>query len=553
MGSPPLFSSSRLDEKRRTLSTLTNSNNKHLFFQAFLASVFLLLLALTTNTSTIDDDNRNAGFGEDVENFARKIDAQKLMKQIQNQHGGAYEDEDSKKAVNYAVKLDILSHDAELKAIKLMRERDALLRALDANDKNSGSLDEFAGEDSSGFGMSSVSGKSLSYKKMSKQVNLCNEDGTNVNCPKRANVIEEEESSSFPKVFVYDVPKQLTSELAKRYGRCERDQYGTEIWFHRNFRDDKNGVRTMNPEEADLFFVPQYGECFLWSREMLRHENQGQAMEETNEYFLEVLSHVKGKLPYFNRTDGRDHIFVFAGARGPTIFRDWQKEIPHSIYLTPEGDRTLPQFDTWKDIVIPGLEYDKRMYLEEHRNELVMNPPKRKILAMFRGTIDHPAGFAYSKGLRPKLKKIFQNATDVIYDTKIKDCDRDCYVREMTESVFCLNPLGWTPWTLRFYQAVMTRCIPIIIADNIEFPFESEINYSEFALKIPEKDVSDILETMRDMPEEERERRRRYMDKIWKQFTYQRPAEIGDAYYSTVKELARKVRAHKKYGRESFW
>ena len=95
----------------------------------------------------------------------------------------------------------------------------------------------------------------------------------------------------------------------------------------------------------------------------------------------------------------------------------------------------------------------------------------------------------------------------------------------MTESVFCLNPLGWTPWTLRFYQAVMTRCIPIIIADNIEFPFESEINYSEFALKIPEKDVSDILETMRDMPEEERERRRRYMDKIWKQFTYQRPAE----------------------------
>ena len=92
-------------------------------------------------------------------------------------------------------------------------------------------------EDSSGFGMSSVSGKSLSYKKMSKQVNLCNEDGTN-ELSKRANVIEEEESSSFPKVFVYGVPKQLTSEL-KRYGRCERDQYGTEIWFHRNFRTIK--------------------------------------------------------------------------------------------------------------------------------------------------------------------------------------------------------------------------------------------------------------------------------------------------------------------------
>lgn len=542
---PPLFSSSG---SRKSNKRFTKLCDKHAAFQSFFAALFLLLLALVANSPSNEEISSSSSSYD-------KIDAKKLMKSIQNQHGGEHEDEDAKKAVNYAVQLDILSHDAELKAMRLMRERDALLRALDANDKNSGALDEFAGEDSSGFGMSSSSGKSLSYKKMSKQVNLCNEDGTNVNCPKRANVIEEEEEESlaFPKVFVYDVPKQLTSELAKKYGRCERDQYGTEIWFHRNFRDDKNGVRTMNPEEADLFFVPQYGECFLWSREMLRHENQGQAMEETNEYFLEVLSHVKGKWPYFNRTDGRDHVFVFAGARGPTIFRDWQKEIPHSIYLTPEGDRTLPQFDTWKDIVIPGLEYDKRMYLEEHRNELVKNPPKRKILAMFRGTIDHPAGFAYSKGLRPKLKKIFQNATDVIYGTKIKDCDRDCYVREMTESVFCLNPLGWTPWTLRFYQAVMTRCIPIIIADNIEFPFESEINYSEFALKIPEKDVSDILETMRDMPEEERERRRQYMDKIWKKFTYQRPAELGDAYYSTVKELGRKVRAQKKYGRKSFW
>jgi len=549
MGGPqqPLFSSSSgSSHKRKRFMKLCD---KHAAFQSFFAALFLLLLALVANSPSNEEISSHSSSSYD------KIDAKKLMKSIQNQHGGEHEDEDAKKAVNYAVQLDILSHDAELKAMRLMRERDALLRALDASDKNSGALDEFAGEDSSGFGMSSSSGKSLSYKKMSKQVNLCNEDGTNVNCPKRANVIEEEEGESlaFPKVFVYDVPKQLTSELAKKYGRCERDQYGTEIWFHRNFRDDKNGVRTMNPEEADLFFVPQYGECFLWSREMLRHENQGQAMEETNEYFLEVLSHVKGKWPYFNRTDGRDHVFVFAGARGPTIFRDWQKEIPHSIYLTPEGDRTLPQFDTWKDIVIPGLEYDKRMYLEEHRNELVKNPPKRKILAMFRGTIDHPAGFAYSKGLRPKLKKIFQNATDVIYGTKIKDCDRDCYVREMTESVFCLNPLGWTPWTLRFYQAVMTRCIPIIIADNIEFPFESEINYSEFALKIPEKDVSDILETMRDMPEEERERRRQYMDKIWKKFTYQRPAELGDAYYSTVKELGRKVRAQKKYGRKSFW
>ena len=51
--------------------------------------------------------------------------------------------------------------------------------------------------------------------------------------------------------------------------------------------------------------------------------------------------------PWWNRTQGRDHFFVFAGARGPHIFKDWKKHIKKSIFLTPEGDRTLSeQFNT---------------------------------------------------------------------------------------------------------------------------------------------------------------------------------------------------------------
>ena len=73
------------------------------------------------------------------------------------------------------------------------------------------------------------------------------------------------------------------------------------------------------------------------------------------------------------------------------------------------------------------------------------------------GTFFHREGSSYSRGLRPKLHALFANETDIIYNTKQKDCDRKCYRAEMAESVYCLNPLGWTPWTLRFYQAVMTR------------------------------------------------------------------------------------------------
>ena len=292
--------------------------------------------------------------------------------------------------------------------------------------------------------------------------------------------------------------------------------------------------------------MPIYGECFLWQYEMLRHEGREKSFGLTNELYLDALRIVREQHPWWNRTSGADHIFSFPGARGPTIFSEWQKHIKQSIYLTPEGDRKAHYFNTWKDIVVPGLEASPIFYLPKERDRLVAKEGKpRKYLAYFRGTIDHREGWAYSRGLRPRLKKIFANATDIIYDTKHSTCDRQCYHNEMADSVFCLNPLGWTPWTLRFYQAVMTRCIPVVIADDIEFPYENEIDYSKFAVKIRERDVDNIVEYMRNMPEAEKEARRREMDRIWLMFTYQRPPVQGDAFYATMREVGRKRVAFK--------
>ena len=73
---------------------------------------------------------------------------------------------------------------------------------------------------------------------------------------------------------------------------------------------------------------------------------------------------------YWNRSGGRDHVFVFPGARGPTIFKEWETHIKQSIFLTPEGDRKAAYFNTWKDIVIPGLEADQNFVDPENRAEL---------------------------------------------------------------------------------------------------------------------------------------------------------------------------------------
>lgn len=60
----------------------------------------------------------------------------------------------------------------------------------------------------------------------------------------------------------------------------------------------------------------------------------------TNGWFLRALREVTHAYPHWNRTQGRDHLFVFAGARGAKIFADWRKHVRKSVFLTPEGDRS---------------------------------------------------------------------------------------------------------------------------------------------------------------------------------------------------------------------
>ena len=84
-----------------------------------------------------------------------------------------------------------------------------------------------------------------------------------------------------------------------------------------------------------------------------------------------------------------------------------------------------------------------------------------------------------------------------------------------------------------------------MIADDIEFPYENEIDYSEFSLKIREKDVDNIVEFLRGISDEELQRRLEAIDKVWLKFTYQKPPQPGDAFHTVMMELSRKKLAFK--------
>jgi hypothetical protein len=52
-------------------------------------------------------------------------------------------------------------------------------------------------------------------------------------------------------------------------------------------------IRTKDPHKADLFFVPIYGECFLWQWEMLKHVGAEKSFQLTNDFFQEAMNIIK--------------------------------------------------------------------------------------------------------------------------------------------------------------------------------------------------------------------------------------------------------------------
>ncbi|CAI9775300.1 unnamed protein product [Fraxinus pennsylvanica] len=52
----------------------------------------------------------------------------------------------------------------------------------------------------------------------------------------------------------------------------------------------------------------------------------------------------------------------------------------------------------------------------------------------------------------------------------------------MRSSKFCLNPTGDTPSSCRLFDAIVSHCVPVIVSDKIELPYESEIDYKEISI-----------------------------------------------------------------------
>lgn len=118
---------------------------------------------------------------------------------------------------------------------------------------------------------------------------------------------------------------------------------------------------------------------------------------------------------------------------------------------------------------------------------------QRKIFIHFRGTVKwkHSNSFpslgikrgpseTYSRGVRAKIKEYYER--DPLF--YIQEGGSANYHMELTQSVFCLAPLGFASWSGRMFDSIMMGCIPVIISDGLVAPYEDLLDYRTFAIKV---------------------------------------------------------------------
>ncbi|KAE8714275.1 hypothetical protein F3Y22_tig00110198pilonHSYRG00106 [Hibiscus syriacus] len=318
-------------------------------------------------------------------------------------------------------------------------------------------------------------------------------------------------------------------------------QYSAEYWIMgdletpQEMRTASFAKRVFDANEADVVFVPFFAtlsaEMELGSGSGAFRKKSGNGDYSRQKQVMDFLKNTDA----WKRFGGRDHVFVLTD---PVAMWHFREEIAPAVLLvvdfggwyrldTKSSDGTSSvmirhtQVSLLKDVIVPYTHLLPRLRLSENQ--------KRHTLLYFKG-----AKHRHQGGLvREKLWDLLVNEPGVIMEEGFPNATgREQSIKGMRSSEFCLHPAGDTPTSCRLFDAIQSLCIPVIVSDNIELPFEGMLDYSTFSVFVA---VSDALKPnwlvshLRSISEKHRNEHRRAMAKAQPVFVYDygHPGGIG--------------------------
>ncbi|KAL2893675.1 putative arabinosyltransferase ARAD1 [Bienertia sinuspersici] len=304
-------------------------------------------------------------------------------------------------------------------------------------------------------------------------------------------------------------------------------QYSAEYWLlgdlmtPENLRSGSFAKRVYNENEADVIFVPFFATL---SAEIQLSLNRGVFRKKSgNEDYQRQREVVC--LSRILRL-GKNLVVVIIDEIAPAIilvvdFGGWYRIDAKSSNGNSSERIQHTQVSLLKDVIIPYTHLLPVLRLSEDQ--------PRHTLLYFKGAKHRNRGGV----IRAKLWDLLVNEPGVVMEEGFPNATgKEQSIKGMRTSEFCLHPAGDTPTSCRLFDAIQSLCIPVIVSDHIELPFEGMIDYSDYSVIVSVNDALQpkwLVSHLRSISKNQRAKFRKNMARFQPMFVYDNghPGGIG--------------------------
>ncbi|PIN15135.1 Acetylglucosaminyltransferase EXT1/exostosin 1 [Handroanthus impetiginosus] len=325
-------------------------------------------------------------------------------------------------------------------------------------------------------------------------------------------------------------------------------QHSAEYWLTldllasdvRNVVRPCSAIRVHNSSEADVIFVP-----FFSSLSYNRHSRiQGREKVSVDRLLQERLVEFLNGRKEWKRSGGRDHLIV---AHHPNSMLVAREKLGSAMFVLADFGRYSTEIaNVEKDVIAPYKHMVRTVAVADSASF-----DERPMLVYFQGAIYRKDGGM----IRQDLYYLLKDEKDVHFAFgSVQANGISQAARGMSSSKFCLNIAGDTPSSNRLFDAIATQCVPVIISDEIELPFEDVLDYSEFCVFVRASDAVKkgyLLNLLRGIKKEKWMKKWERLKAIGGHFEYQYPSKPNDAVdmiWQTVsrKKTSTRLNVHRK-------
>ncbi|CAN4076764.1 unnamed protein product [Withania somnifera] len=275
------------------------------------------------------------------------------------------------------------------------------------------------------------------------------------------------------KIYVYKEGKRPVFHQQRLRGI-----YASEGWFMKQLKASHRFL-TDDPNKAHLFYLPFSSQIL----EEVVYMPGSHSFTNLKAYLKNYLDLIKGRYPFWNRTQGADHFLVACHDWAP---EETRYEMANCIKSLCNAD-LKEGFKLGKDASLPETNIGSA---DPSRSLGGKRPSQRKFLAFFAGSMH---GY-----VRPILLKHWQNK-DPIMKIFGRMHNND-YIRHMRSSKYCICARGHEVNSPRVVEAISYECVPVIISDNFVPPFLETLNWESFAVFVKEKDIPNLKFILESVP-----------------------------------------------------